>query len=120
MGEGLDPNAALGLPFELTVERKAEHVKLNLRGELDLSAKERYEQELAKLEAEGLERLVVDLRQLSFIDSTGINLLLLTLRDAEENGFDVSFLVGEGQVSELLETTGVAGQLPLADESSVD
>jgi anti-anti-sigma factor len=115
----LDPNAALGLPFELTVERRAEQVKLILRGELDLSAKEHYEQELAKLEAEGLGRLVVDLRPLTFIDSTGINLLLRTLRDSEGSEFDITFLAAEGQVSELLETTGVAQQLPLVDESAL-
>lgn len=88
-------------------------------GALDLAAKEHYEQELEKLEDEGLESLIVDLRALTFIDSTGINLLLRTLRDSEENGFSVTFMRGSGQVPELLETTGVAEQLPLADESAL-
>jgi anti-sigma B factor antagonist len=112
----LDPNAALGLPFELTVERRAEGVVLILRGELDLAAKEHYEQQLEKLEAEKLESLIVDMRALTFIDSTGIKLLLRTLRDSEENEFALGFVQGSGQVPELLETTGVADQLPLVDE----
>jgi anti-anti-sigma factor len=112
----LDPNAALELPFELTVERRAQDVVLILRGELDLAAKEHYEQELGKLEDESLESLIVDLRELRFIDSTGIKLLLRTFRDSEVNGFTVSFVKGSGQVPELLEATGVAEQLPLVDE----
>ena len=115
----MDPNAALELPFELTVTRRAEDVVLILRGELDLAAKEQYEQELEKLEDEGLESLIVDLRALRFIDSTGIKLLLRTLRDSEENGFTVTFVQGTGQVPELLEVTGVAEQLPLVDESAL-
>jgi anti-anti-sigma factor len=117
--EGLDPNAALELPFELTVKRRAEDVVLTLRGELDLAAKEHYEQELEKLEDDGLERLIIDLRALTFMDSTGINLLLRTLRDSEENGFTVTVVQGSGQVPALLEATGVAEQLPLVDESAL-
>jgi anti-anti-sigma factor len=112
----LDPNAALELPFELTVERRAHDVVLILRGELDLAAKEHYEQELEKLEDESLESLIVDLRELSFIDSTGIKLLLRTLRDSEEDGFTLTFVKGSGQVPKLLEATGVAKQLPLVDK----
>jgi anti-sigma B factor antagonist len=115
----MDPNAALELPFELTVEHRAEDVVLILRGELDLAAKEHYEQELEKIEDESLESLVVDLRGLSFIDSTGIKLLLRTLRDSEENGFAVAFVQGNGQVPEVLELIGVADQLPLVDESAL-
>jgi anti-sigma B factor antagonist len=116
----LDPNAALELPFELTIERNAERVTLTLRGEFDLSAKEYYEEELAKLAEEGLPRLVVDLRALSFIDSTGIKLLLRTLRDFEAKGVEVGFVQGEGQVSDLLEMTGIGEQLPFVRASALE
>jgi anti-sigma B factor antagonist len=112
----LDPKAALELPFELTVERRAGAVVMILQGELDLAAKDRYEEELAKLADESFESLVVDLRGLTFIDSTGIKLLLGTLRDSEQNGLDVSFVKPDGPVKSLLDTTGVADQLPLVDE----
>jgi anti-anti-sigma factor len=116
----LDPNAALELPFELTVERRADEVRLILKGELDLAAKEEYEQELRKLEHdESVESVVVDLRGLTFIDSTGIRLLLITLRASEGNGFTAAFVQGNGPVRDLLETTGVARQLPLVDESAL-
>ncbi len=115
----MDPNAGLDLPFELTVEHRAQDVVMTLRGELDLAAKEHYEQGLEKIEDDGLERLIVDLRALTFIDSTGINLLLRTLRDSEERGFALAFVKGNGRVPELLAITGVAEQLPYVDETAL-
>jgi anti-anti-sigma factor len=120
-GEGtVDPNAALELPFELMIERRNGAVVLVMQGELDLSAKDRYEEELRKLADESFESLVVDLSGLTFIDSTGIKLLLGTLRDSEQDGLKVSFVKPVGPVKSLLETTGVADQLPLIDKRPVD
>jgi anti-anti-sigma factor len=118
--EGLDPNAALELPFDLTVERRAEKAAVVLQGELDLAAKDLYEQELSKLENQPPERLIVDLRGLTFIDSTGIKLLLRTLRDWEDNGADIGFVEAPDPVKSLLVTTGVAEQLPLVDPDQLD
>ena len=109
----MDPNAGLDLPFELTVEHRAQDVVMTLRGELDLAAKEHYEQQLEQLKAEKLERLIVDLRPLTFIDSTAIGLLVTAWRRSQRDGYDAVFVLPlEGQVPRALEIAGLERLIP--------
>ena len=62
--------------FDLTIEQREDFVLLAPSGELDISTGMRFEEELQRVEAGGPERIVVDLRQLEFMDSTGIRILI--------------------------------------------
>ncbi len=89
---------------------------LVLDGEFDLSAKPAFEQLLEEVLDSEVEQVYVDLRGLVFIDSTGIELLLRALKTAEEQRFEIAFVAGPGYVWSLLQSTGVASSIPLADQ----
>jgi anti-sigma B factor antagonist len=85
-----------------------------LAGELDLST-------IARMEGPLLEQLrqrpavLVDLSTLSFIDSTGIGILIRAFRAA--NGTPMSFLIGHGsQVERVFRIAGVGEALPVFSE----
>ena len=61
-------------------------LRLTLLGELDLTATEEFSARLADLKASGRSTRL-DLSQLAFIDSSGIQALLLALTDARWNGW---------------------------------
>jgi len=86
-----------------------------LCGELDLANAATAEAELkASLESEGTE-VVVDMRELEFIDSTGIALLVAALG---HNGDEarVRFIPSSSPaVTRVLDLTGLAERLPLAE-----
>jgi anti-anti-sigma factor len=90
---------------------------LALSGELDLSNADRFSDELARAEdgASPPSRIVLDLSELEFIDSTGIALLVSAL-SRNEGDVRISFIPSDSPaVTRVLELTGLAERLPLAE-----
>jgi anti-anti-sigma factor len=80
-----------------------------LVGEHDAYSAERLENELASLIEKGL-RIVIDLRDASFIDSTTLSVLLVGRRLAERSALGFAFLLPDRtytQVHRILELTGL-------------
>ena len=98
------------LDFDLTVGRDASGAhRLTLRGELDLGTAERLEQALADADGE----VLLDLRGLTFMDSTGVRVLLEV---AEQRDSELRIIVpARGEVRVTIEETGIAPLLPLVD-----
>jgi anti-sigma B factor antagonist len=96
-------------------ERNGNLHRLTLSGELDLANSATVEAELEAALADGEAEVVIDMRELEFIDSTGIALLVATLgRDSAERP-RVRFVPSESAaVVRVLELTGLNGRLPLA------
>ena len=67
---------------------------LILRGELDLSTVEKVEEELRRAEGAEPETVVLDLRELTFLDSTGLRTIVKADQRAKEAG--KRFVVGKG------------------------
>ncbi len=84
-------------------------------GELDLANAGTAESALEDSLANATIPVVVDMRELEFIDSTGIALLVSTLnRNDGENR--ISFIPSDfAAVARVLELTGLAERLPLAE-----
>lgn len=88
---------------------------LALCGELDLANAGTAESALKSSLEDDTSRVVVDMRELEFIDSTGIALLVSALRH-NADGARVSFIPSDSPaVTRVLELTGLAERLPLAE-----
>lgn len=97
-----------------TVKEDDTHV-ISLCGELDLANAGTAETALETSLAEDASQLVIDMRELEFIDSTGIALLVAALGN---NGSEerVRFIPSTAPaVTRVLELTGLSERLPLAD-----
>jgi anti-anti-sigma factor len=81
---------------------------LRLYGEFDLACRERFDAELALIGENGIRELVIDLAGLTFLDSSGIRILLDTKRFAARDGLELSVIPPpSGQVRKVLDMTGV-------------
>jgi anti-sigma B factor antagonist len=104
----------------LTVTRSDEEnrVCLALDGELDLSNTPTLEAALAEAIASE-KKVLIDLGQLEFLDSTGISLLVSTLSRQDAERF--SFLPSRSQsVARLLELTGLSRRMVISTETAED
>jgi anti-anti-sigma factor len=64
--------------------------------------------------AEPVEQLVVDLGEVTFVDSTGMGLVLEVHDRSRSEGFKLRLLRGPDEVQRVFELAGVADVLPFA------
>jgi anti-anti-sigma factor len=102
------------LGLKLDCKRSGSTYRIGLAGELDLSNVPELRDALEVSSDETApERLVIDLTQLDFIDSTGIALLVEVNRIVQKNRTCLEIVKPEdGNVHRLLELTGLYEQLP--------
>ena len=87
-----------------------------LRGELDLAGAAALEQELTRLENESAESLVLDLRGVGFMDSSGLRLIALTAQRAAALGRRLALVPGPEQVMRVFEITRMRERFDFVDD----
>jgi anti-sigma B factor antagonist len=88
---------------------------VTVSGELDVASSPELERELALLDGE--EIVVIELGQITFIDSTGLGVLVRAHQRALERGHRLALVRGSGQVKRLLSMTGLDDQLLVGDSA---
>lgn len=101
--------------FRVEVRNADATTVISVSGELDLASSPALEEELERVAQSGAQLVVVDLRNLEFMDSTGLSVLVRAHQRAEENGRRLGLINGSQQVQRLLTLTGVADRLTLTD-----
>jgi len=95
-------------PFRVTSRSDGARTVVEAHGELDLATVPAVEGEVQELRARGARRIVLDLREVTFMDSSGLSLLLRLDAEARSNGLTFAIVEGEGPVRRLLELTDLA------------
>lgn len=90
-------------------------ITVTLSGELDLLSAPALERALEGLPESDAELIVVDLRGLEFMDSTGLHLLVQAQHKAHGSGRRFALIKGPEQVQRLFDLTGVAENLTIVD-----
>jgi anti-sigma B factor antagonist len=94
--------------FSVRVESHGEAAVVVPAGELDLATAPALEAALARaFESVGAGRVVLDLRELEFIDSSGLRTLLTARKQAEDAGARFSLVAGHRGLERTLEIAGV-------------
>jgi anti-sigma B factor antagonist len=88
---------------------------LALSGELDLLSSPSLRRAMDELPGSDAELILVDLRGLQFMDSTGLHLLVQAQRQAHAAGRRFALIRGSDQVQRLFDLTGVADALTIVD-----
>ena len=92
---------------------------VSLAGELDVASADSVEARLIDIEGAGPERLVIDLRELQFMDSTGLSLLINADRRGRKAGRRVTIVSGTGPSRRILQTVGLDTRLDVVQELPV-
>ncbi|HEX4345434.1 MAG TPA: anti-sigma factor antagonist [Solirubrobacteraceae bacterium] len=88
---------------------------IGVRGELDFATADDVERELVRVEGTDALSIVVDLSGLTFIDSTGVRLLISAHARSRADSDRLTLLRGPRLVQRVFELTGVLDLLPFAD-----
>lgn len=83
-------------------------------GEIDVFTAPQLDAELARATSAGASRIVVDLSQVDFLDSTGLSVLVKTLKRVREvEGGSLAVVVTADRVAKVFRLTGLDTLIPL-------
>src|SRR5271155_2076315 len=99
----------------IDVSSKGERAVLRLDGELDLASVPTLEHAVENAMLDHAPELVLDLRGLEFIDSTGLRAILLQDKRSTERGQTFALVRGPEQVQRLMTMTRVDEHLRIID-----
>ena len=104
-------NASPGPRSDLTIDVSPgfDEVVVALAGELDIGSVDDVDAEVRRLRHAGFARVVLDLRALTFVDSTGLRLLISLRNDAKRLGHRLELVPGSPGVQRLFEVTATRG-----------
>jgi anti-sigma B factor antagonist len=93
--------------FSVRIERRGDAAVVVPTGELDLATAPALEASLGRAFDDDADHVVLDLRELEFIDSSGLRTLLTARRQADHAGQRFSLVAGHRGLERTLEIAGV-------------
>ncbi|HEX4806509.1 MAG TPA: STAS domain-containing protein [Conexibacter sp.] len=102
--------------LELMTETDGTTVRLALTGELDIAGAARVERELERIEQEPPATIVLDLRELVFMDSTGLRVIVAADGRAREQSRRLVIVRGSDTVQRIIEMTRLDERLEIVDD----
>ena len=102
--------------LEVTTHDRPDGVHVELTGELDLATAPKLEDELRRVEDRSPALLLLDLRPLSFMDSSGLRALLAADARAREAGRRLVLVRGDERVQRVLKVTRLDERLEIVED----
>jgi anti-sigma B factor antagonist len=101
----------------ITIDRIGDDaVLVALSGELDLSRAYTFDEEMRRLEAQRPKAIVLDLRELNFLDSAGLGRVLALQRRARRDGRRLVVVRGRRAVQRLFAISALDAQLEMVSD----
>ena len=101
--------------FAIRIVHSGPATHIHPAGELDIATTPALEQAIVAATTERGAALVLDLRELTFMDSTGLRALAQANARAGDSGIALSIIRGPRQIERVLEISGLGAMLPLVD-----
>jgi anti-sigma B factor antagonist len=95
------------------IRRSAQHALILLAGELDLSSVADLYAQFAELAREGVNHVAVDLSELTFMDSSGLAVLIAEQKRVESLRGELIILSPRPRIRRLFELTGLDSYLTI-------
>ena len=103
--------------FSLNVRPERGTARLELGGELDVLTVRQVSARVAELIGAGFRSIVLDLRGLTFIDSTGMRLLVSLHHNARRDRWSLSLIQGPENVRRVFDIAGTSQVLPFVSDT---
>jgi anti-sigma B factor antagonist len=97
------------------VSRESDTASVRTVGELDLATVPVLSAQIADLRQAGCRHVIIDLSDLTFMDSTGLCLILECYAESRRDGFTMALLAGPPAVQHVFDLTDTTAHLPFID-----
>lgn len=110
----LEPGREVAMDFDISLMKDERCTLVRVQGDIDVVSRARFEEALFEVVDAG-EPMVVDMRQVTFCDSTGLNAIVAANRRAGEHGGTVSLVALPPRVQRVFRITGIDKFVPIYD-----
>jgi anti-sigma B factor antagonist len=100
-----------GEELQIAIRQGSGRVIVELEGELDMASSRRLQEVLTDATFDGLHAVVLDLRGVSFLDSTGLKAIFILRNAVRGAGAEFAVTPGSAQVQRLLSLTRLDNHL---------
>ena len=100
------------MDFDVNLMRDDRCTLVRVQGDIDVVSRARFEQALFEVVESG-EPMVVDMREVTFCDSTGLNAIVAANRRAGERGGVVALVALPPRVQRVFRITGIDRFIPI-------
>ena len=105
-------------PLQLKTDQDGDVIAVSATGELDIATAGLLDEELLRVHELSPRLLVLDLRGLTFLDSTGIRTILAADARAQKDEAELKIVRGPEEVDKVFRLTGIGDRLDIVDEFS--
>jgi anti-anti-sigma factor len=99
-------------PFTCQVTTEGDEATVAPRGDLDMATAGALEQELRRVRESGVRSIVLDLSGLTFMDSSGLHVVMRWSGEAAKDGFAFELEPGPPAVQRIFSLTALEDTLP--------
>jgi anti-anti-sigma factor len=105
--------------FRVDVRPERDVVRVCPVGEVDLDTVGVVRAQLDELTAAGFTRVILDLRNVTFLDSSGLHLVIEAQTAAASDGWEFGMIEGPANVQRVFEIAGLSERLPFVDPAEL-
>jgi anti-anti-sigma factor len=102
--------------LRVSISMSGDTAVVELEGELDMAGAATLEQELSTPDADRASAVVLDLRRVEFMDSSGLRIIAVTLQHAQERGRRFALVPGAAQVMRVFDITRMRERLEFVED----
>jgi anti-anti-sigma factor len=114
-GDGPDDAMRAAAAFRVDVAREGGGMRITPVGEVDSATIGHVRESVEEALAAGVGRVILDFRETTFLDSTGLHLAIDAADGALLNGTDFAIIAGPPAVQRTFEVAGLNERLPFVD-----
>ncbi len=94
------------MKLELHISKSGDAIIVSMKGRIDADTAHEVEQKFNSIMSKNKYSLIADMRELNFISSAGLRVLLATLKETRKNGGDLRLACLQADVKKVLDMTG--------------
>ncbi len=95
------------MELSLSTRVQGDHTVLSVGGEIDVYTADQLRERLVKLDEGGCARIVVDMEEVDFLDSTGLGVLVGGLKRARLAGGTLALVCTQPKILKIFRITGL-------------
>lgn len=115
MADSIPPQASASPMLQISTDDGETGTSLIVSGELDIASAPTLQRAIEERDLAGGRPLLIDLSNLSFMDSTGLRALVVARQHAADNGYELVLRQGPRQVQRVFELSGTLDRFRFED-----